>query len=118
MKVKSLSRVQLLETPWTAAYQAPLFMGFARQEYWSGAPLPSPNRILLSHKKNEIYVMCGNMDGPRSYHTEFSKSDKERQITYDITYVESKNTIQMNLFTNRNRLTDIESKLMETPLVV
>ena len=80
--------------------------------------MPSPNRILLSHKKNEIYVMCGNMDGPRSYHTEFSKSDKERQITYDITYVESKNTIQMNLFTNRNRLTDIESKLMETPLVV
>ena len=36
MKVKSLSRVRLLATPWTAAYQAPPFMGFARQEYWSG----------------------------------------------------------------------------------
>ena len=36
------SRVQLLATPWTAAYQAPLPLGFSRQEYWSGLPLPSP----------------------------------------------------------------------------
>ena len=41
MKVKLLSPVQLLETPWTAAYQAPPSMGFPRQEYWSGVPLPS-----------------------------------------------------------------------------
>ena len=41
-KVKSLSHVRLLATPWTAAYQAPLSMGFSRQEYWSGVPLPSP----------------------------------------------------------------------------
>ena len=41
VKVKSLSRVRLLATPWTAAYQAPLSMGFSRQEYWSGVPLPS-----------------------------------------------------------------------------
>ena len=41
MKVKSLSRVQLVATPWTVAYQAPLSMGFSRQEYWSGVPLPS-----------------------------------------------------------------------------
>ena len=40
--VKSLSRVQLLVTPWTAAYQAPPSMGFSRQEYWSGLPFPSP----------------------------------------------------------------------------
>ena len=46
MKVKSLSRVQLLETPWTAAYQAPLSMGFSRQEYWSGVSLPSPTKSL------------------------------------------------------------------------
>ena len=39
MKVKSLSRVRLLATPWTAAYQAPPYMGFSRQEYWSGVPL-------------------------------------------------------------------------------
>ena len=37
------SRVGLLATPWTAAYQAPPSMGFARQEYWSGLPLPSPS---------------------------------------------------------------------------
>ena len=42
VKVKSLSRVPLLATPWTAAYQAPPSMGFSRQEYWSGVPLPSP----------------------------------------------------------------------------
>ena len=42
MKVKSLSRVQLLATPWIAAYQAPPSMGFSRQKYWSGVPLPSP----------------------------------------------------------------------------
>ena len=42
VKVKSLSRVPLLAIPWTAAYQAPLSMGFSRQEYWSGLPLPSP----------------------------------------------------------------------------
>ena len=46
MKVKSLSRVRLLVTPWTAAYQAPPSMGFSRQEYWSGVPLSSP-----SHKQ-------------------------------------------------------------------
>ena len=38
--MKSLSRVQLSTTPWTAAYQAPPSMGFSRQEYWSGVPLP------------------------------------------------------------------------------
>ena len=42
VKVKSLSRVWLFSTPWTAAYQAPPSMGFSRQEYWSGVPLPSP----------------------------------------------------------------------------
>ena len=41
VKVKSLSRVLLLATPWTAAFQAPRSMGFSRQEYWSGVPLPS-----------------------------------------------------------------------------
>ena len=41
-KVKSLIRVWLLATPWTAAHQAPPSMGFPRQEYWSGVPLPSP----------------------------------------------------------------------------
>ena len=39
--VQSLSHVRLFATPWTAAYQAPLSMGFSRQEYWSGVPSPS-----------------------------------------------------------------------------
>ena len=53
VKVKSLSRVRLLATPWTAAYQAPLSMGFSRQEYWSGVPLPSLETIL-----GFIYSLC------------------------------------------------------------
>ena len=40
VKVKSLSHVPLFLTPWTAIHQAPLSMGFSRQEYWSGVPLP------------------------------------------------------------------------------
>ena len=46
VKVKSLSCVWLLVTPWTAAYQAPQSMGFSRQEYWSGVPLPSPSELM------------------------------------------------------------------------
>ena len=52
VKVKSLSCVRLLATPWTAAYQAPLSMGFSRQEYWSGVPLPSPNIQCVEKCKN------------------------------------------------------------------
>ena len=45
VKVKSLSRIQLFATPWTVAHQAPPFMGFSRQEYWSGLPFPSPGDL-------------------------------------------------------------------------
>ena len=51
VKVKSLSHVWLLATPWTAAYQAPPSMGFSRQEYWSGVPLPSPYHFKVMTKK-------------------------------------------------------------------
>ena len=50
VKVKSLSRVRLLVTPWTAAHQAPPSLGFSRQEYWSGVPLPSPLHCLRHAK--------------------------------------------------------------------
>ena len=50
VKAKSLSHVRLFETPWTAAHQAPLSMGFSRQEYWSGVPLPSPFRCWVRCK--------------------------------------------------------------------
>ena len=46
VKVKTLSHVQLFANPWTVAHQAPPSMGFPRQEYWSGLPLPSPDGIL------------------------------------------------------------------------
>ena len=50
VKAKSPSRIQLVATPWTAAYQAPPPMGFSRQEYWSGLPLPSPEyKLTLLH---------------------------------------------------------------------
>ena len=45
MKVKSLSHVRLFATPWTVVHQAPLSMGFSRQEYWSGLPFPSPGDL-------------------------------------------------------------------------
>ena len=45
VKVKSLSRVRLFVTLWTVAYQAPLSMGFSRQEYWGGLPFPSPGDL-------------------------------------------------------------------------
>jgi len=48
VKVKSLSRVRPSATPWTAAFQAPPFMGFSKQEYWSGLPLPSPNLFYIN----------------------------------------------------------------------
>ena len=52
VKGKSLSRVRFLETPWTAAHQAPLSMGFSRQEYWSGVPLPSSG----SNSKQSLWL--------------------------------------------------------------
>ena len=64
VKGKSLSLVWLLATPWTAAYQAPPSMGFSRQEYWSGVPLPSPflksrghkvDNNLFTFKENAVY---------------------------------------------------------------
>ena len=55
VKVKSLSCVQLLATPWTAAYQTPPSMAFSRQEYWSGVPLPSP---IFHHYCYENQIYC------------------------------------------------------------
>ena len=56
VKVKSLSRVRLFATPWTAAYEAPPSMGFSRQEYWSGVPLSSP--IFKKLKDNKCWRTC------------------------------------------------------------
>ena len=56
VKVKLLSRVWLLATPWTAAYQAPPSMGFSRQEYWSGVPLPSPSFHIRAGQLDHSWV--------------------------------------------------------------
>ena len=60
VKVKSLNLVRLFVTPWSAAYQAPRSMGFARQEYWSGVPLPSPS--LEGVHGNPLQCTC--LDNP------------------------------------------------------
>ena len=61
MKVKSESEVTqscpTLATPWTAAYQAPPSMGFSRQKYWSGVPLPSPQYTHTKHRKNHCTLL-------------------------------------------------------------
>ena len=64
VKVKSLSCVQLLPTPWTAAYQAPPSMGFSRQEYWSGLPLPSPNPRWCSGQIRSVAQLCQTLCDP------------------------------------------------------
>ena len=71
MKAKSLSRVQLLATPWAAAYQAPLSMGFSRQEYWCGLPLPHPDQPREHIKKQRDYFAN---KGPSSQSYAFSSS--------------------------------------------
>ena len=61
VKVKSLSRFQLWVTPWSAAYQAPPSLGFSRQEYWSGVPLPSPMQRLLMTKYRITWVCISHI---------------------------------------------------------
>ena len=63
VKVKWLSPVQLLATPWTAAYQAPPSMGFSRQEYRSGVPLPSP--ICINYPLSNLLILEPKSPGPR-----------------------------------------------------
>ena len=86
-KVKLLSRVRLLATPWTAAYQAPLSMGFARQEYWSRVPLPSLTMEYYSAiKKNEIMPFAATWMALESVILS-EGSQTEREISYDIPYM-------------------------------
>ena len=60
VKVKSLSRVRPLATPWTAAHQAPPSMGFSRQEYWSGVPLLSPRENATHLKFFSTFIPIPN----------------------------------------------------------
>ena len=73
VKVKSLSCVRLLATPWPAAHQAPPSMGFSRQEYWSGVPLPSP-------------VCCGDYN---NYFTAFTLVTGTARLSWTSWWVDS-----------------------------
>ena len=80
-KVKSLSRVWRLATPWIAARQAPPSMGFSRQEYWSGVPSPSPLPITgkpYSWLRWEIFLWFSlqKVIGPRDGHMTPSANQK------------------------------------------
>ena len=77
VKVKSLSCVQLLATPWTAAYQTPPSMGFSRQEYWSGVPLPSPETT-LNWRKGGLITTGWKLPGVPLWH----HSNKEGEETH------------------------------------
>ena len=78
--MKSLGRVRLFATPWTAAHQAPLSMGISRQEYWSGVPLPSPfdYRETLNHSESDDFLFKwkldeeGNASLPMHEHSKYS----------------------------------------------
>ena len=73
------------------------------------------NGMLLSHKKEWNNTICSNMDGTRDHHTKWSKTDRERQISYGITYMwHLKKWYKTTYLQNRSRLTDIENKLMVT----
>ena len=62
------------------------------------------NGILFGHKKEQSNAICSNMDGLRDCHTKWSKSDRERQISYDITFVWNlKKIVQLNLFTQQKQ---------------
>jgi len=80
VKVKSLSRVWLVATPWTAAHEAPPSMEFSRQEYWSGVPLPSPrHRSRNSNIWGKSILSRGNskFKGPESGECwEFSRNER------------------------------------------
>ena len=87
VKGKLLSRVRLFTTPWTAAYQAPLSMGFSRQGYWSGVPLPSPRNNpnihqLMEDKQNMAYL-----------HNGFSATKGNEMLVYTTMWMNFENTV-------------------------
>ena len=71
--MKSLSCIQLLVTPWTAAYQAPLSMGFSRQEYWSELPLLSPEQGIRCKKiESESHSDVSDSFRPRGLYSSWN----------------------------------------------
>ena len=132
------SHVWLFVTTWTVVHQAPLTMGFFRQEYCSGLPCPppgdlpdpgikptspaslvlqadsltteppgKPDGLVRSHKKEGNLSIWSNTEGPWGYYAKWSKSDRERQIPYDLTYMwnrKAKQIMNPELIYTANRL--------------
>ena len=88
VKVKSISRVRLLVTPWTTAYQAPPSMGFSRQEYWSGVPLPSPYEPLEKTKKKKLEIAkkkkVNGCSGEEGWIGRAQRSFSPMKLCYDV----------------------------------
>ena len=101
MKVKSLSRVQLLATSWTAAYQAPPSMAFSRQEYWSGVPSPSP-RGAYTHTQICIQGWCTKWEDLYTLFTEraFCKDGKTLQAVLLVQSSQNQNPRRFFMYRN------------------
>ena len=114
VKVKSLSRVRLFATPWTAAYQAPPSMVFSRQEYWSGVPSPSPTMEYYSTtKKNKTMPFAPTwMDLAIVIPSEVSQ--RKMNVMWYCIHVESEKWHQWIYLQNRNNITGAENKPMVT----
>ena len=74
-KVRSLSPVQLFATPWTVAYQASPSMGFSRQEYWSGVPLPSPGESSQPRDRTQVSRIGG-----RGFNLSVTREDSVKKV--------------------------------------
>ena len=106
VKGKSLSCVWLFTTPWTAAYQAPPSMGFSRQEYWSGMPLPSPGverslkEIMAMRTKVVLFLLVYNFHCQWSCFSKikFSKNllDMEKQLAMGILSWEEQSRLRVS----------------------
>ena len=73
------------------------------------------NGMLLGHKKEWNIVICRDMDRPRDCHTEWSESEREKQISYNIAYMWTlEKWYRWTYLQSRNRDTDVENKLMDT----
>ena len=76
-----ISRVWLFVTPWTLAHQAPLSIGFSRQEYWSGLPFPSPRRVGIKDGETCASVCVGAQQIPTSFPPGFDRIENLEEYT-------------------------------------
>ena len=115
VKGKLLSHVWLLATPWTTAYQAPPSMGFSRQEYWNGVPLPSPNccRLCLLIKSiGHNVIVWHNVESEEIFNLVLSYREICHYLIliiynvhiYSIWWFSNMNTHSFSLFPMRGRI--------------